>query len=392
MIRIIYIYLLILVLVTSIWAQKTLSVLYFENTKDNPEYQWLHKGLADMLITDLAGTPGIKIIERESLEKILNEQALSLSGLMEDNPAIEVGKLLQAEILVYGTYLINDDNLRVDLRITEVGSANIISAFHVLGDPDDLIELTAELAIKIRESLSLKTPPVPKSPETQSVEALAEFYKGLDLLDHQRYEEAQVQFKLANKLDPLFYKAQKSLADSYKFLKAFKEFRQQREIAELYLKVNRLEARINSKEWVTFSDIVQSPQYQSMSMEEQQKFNNEHNEYLLCQTRAQCIWHTMITLWEIGNKTGSYFADKELERSLYQSVVSIGDDAREKYRSDSFFPEILYFRMVALYSLNDYKNLKESAEEFMINHPDFRMIETVEDYYQKALDKQKQEQ
>ena len=44
-----------------------------------------------MLLTDLAGIPGIKIVEREALEKILNEQALSLSGLMEDNPAIELG-------------------------------------------------------------------------------------------------------------------------------------------------------------------------------------------------------------------------------------------------------------------------------------------------------------
>ena len=90
-------------------AQKVLSILYFDNTTADMEYQWLSKGLADMIISDLNGLPGIKIIERESLEKVLQEQALSLTGLTEEGSVAKIGKLLQADQLIYGAYILNDD-------------------------------------------------------------------------------------------------------------------------------------------------------------------------------------------------------------------------------------------------------------------------------------------
>jgi TolB-like protein len=38
--------------------RETVSVLYFENISKNRDYDWLSKGMADMLITDLAGRRG----------------------------------------------------------------------------------------------------------------------------------------------------------------------------------------------------------------------------------------------------------------------------------------------------------------------------------------------
>ena len=48
---------LIVMLALAVSAQadgRVVSVLYFENTTGNADYAWLSKGLADMLITDLA--------------------------------------------------------------------------------------------------------------------------------------------------------------------------------------------------------------------------------------------------------------------------------------------------------------------------------------------------
>ena len=114
---------------TSISAQNIISVLYFDNTTADPEYQWLSKGLADMIISDLNGLPGIKIIERESLEKVLQEQALSLTGLTEEGSAAEIGKLLQADQLIYGAYILNDDLIRIDLKLVSVESGTILYAY-----------------------------------------------------------------------------------------------------------------------------------------------------------------------------------------------------------------------------------------------------------------------
>ncbi len=49
----------------------TLSVLYFENNSRSKELNWLSKGLTDMLISDIAGTGSIQVVQRENLQKIL---------------------------------------------------------------------------------------------------------------------------------------------------------------------------------------------------------------------------------------------------------------------------------------------------------------------------------
>jgi len=77
---------------------ETVSVLYFENTTKNEEFAWLSKGIADMLITDIA--PYIDVVERENLQKVLQEQKLALSGLGAEDNAVELGQLLNARKIV----------------------------------------------------------------------------------------------------------------------------------------------------------------------------------------------------------------------------------------------------------------------------------------------------
>ncbi len=381
-----YILIFLLILYSSISAQNTLSVLYFENTTADTEYQWLSKGLADMLISDLSGIPDIKIIERESLEKVLQEQALSLTGLTEEGSAVEVGKLLQADQLIYGAYIVNDDVIRIDMKLVAVESGTILHALDVKGDIDDIFELETELVTDLRLHLNLKERPVPRKPDTKSVDALARYYTGIDHLDHKRYAQAETEFTKATELDPLFYRAQEGLAEAYKFLKAFKKHRQQREIAQLYAKINNLRERIEAPKFFTFADIVMSPQYQSLTPEQQQEWNATHNEYLICNTPAQCTWNIMLTLDEIGRKSAGYFNDTDLEQKMWQQITDIGENSRTIYANDPFLSEILYIQLLALYSQKEYQQLKSKAEEFLMTYPDYRMIETVEDWYEKALE------
>jgi TolB-like protein len=381
-----YIFLGLLTIPCLISAQNTISILYFDNTTADPEYQWLSKGLADMLISDLSGLQEVKIIERASLEKVLEEQALSLTGLTDQGSAVEVGKLLQANQLIYGAYILNDDIIRIDIKLVSVESSAILYAFDVRGDIEDIFELETELVTNFSQQLNLKEQPVPKQPETKSVEALASYYIAIDHLDHKRYTQAESEFIRATELDPLFYRAQEGLADAYKFLNAFKKHRQQREIAQLYAKVNNLRERIEAPKFFTFADIVMSPQYQALTPEQQQELNASHNEYLICSSPAQCSWNIMLTLDEIGRKSAEYFNDSDLQAKMLQQVVDIAENSRTIYSNDPFLSEILYIQLLAYYSQEDYQHLKSKSEEFLITYPDYRMIETVEGWYEKSLE------
>ncbi len=338
-----------------------------------------------MLISDLNGLPGITIIERESLEKILHEQAMSLTGLTEESSA-EIGKLLQANQLIYGSYIITDDNIRIDLKLVNVESGSIAYTTNANGEIDDIFVLQTRLTANIRDYLQLGQRAVPRQAETKSISALASYYTGIDHLDNQRYSQAEIEFKKATEIDPLFYRAQDGLADSYKFLKAFKKQRQQREIAGLYAKINNLHERIAAPQWHSFADIVQSPQYRALTPAQQQEWNASHNEYLICSTPAQCTWHIMLTLDEIARKSAEYFDDTTLQQKMWHRIDEIGEESRTIYANDPFLSEILYIQLLAYYSLNDYSRLKSKAEEFMMTYPDYRMIEAVEGWYEHALE------
>jgi TolB-like protein len=369
-----------------LYSQNTLSILYFENTTADPEYQWLSKGLADMLISDLSGLSGIKIIERASIEKVLEEQALGMTGLTDEGSAVEIGKLLQANQLIYGAYILNDDIIRIDIKLVSVETGTVLYAVDVKGDIDDIFELETELITNLRQKLNLNEKTVPKKSATKSVDALASYYIAIDHLDHNRYTEAENEFIKATELDPLFYRAQAGLAEAYKFLKAFKKHRQQREIAQLYAKVNNLKERIESPKFYTFGDIVMSPQYQALTPQQQQEWNATHNEYLICNTPAQCTWNIMLTLDDIGRKSADYFNDSELQKKMWLQILEIAEDSRTTYVNDPFLSEILYIQLLVYYSQQDYPQLKSKSEAFLMSYPEYRMIETVEDWYEKALE------
>ncbi|MDG4551112.1 MAG: FlgO family outer membrane protein [Candidatus Contendobacter sp.] len=83
--------------------------------------------LQEKLITSLVNK-GIKVVERGQLEKVLKEQQLSYSGLVDLSSAQQIGKLLGAGGIVLGTITDQGNAVAVNSRLVEVGTADIVAA------------------------------------------------------------------------------------------------------------------------------------------------------------------------------------------------------------------------------------------------------------------------
>lgn len=365
---------------------KTVSILYFDNTRGAEKYQWLRKGLADMLITDLAPVSGIKVVEREALEKIMKEQALALSGAIDEKQALQVGKLLNAEKLISGSYIVTGRKIRVDAKITDMESGQIIGSAKEEGKLRSIFDLKAQLTKQLLALLVPSAQSKSSDHETTSFEALQTYYEGITFLDNGQIDQAIKKFAQAQELDPLYLKPQKGLLAAYQFLKDFKKLRQQREILKLYQFADQLRIRLRSKPWQTYADIVKKANYSTMSPQELKAFNEKNAIYAQCNTPAQCTWRLMITLQEIGFKAEQNFNDPKLSNKLYWQVVQIAEKAREEFTNDEFINEILYFEIIALHFLKEFNILKDRSEKFLMKYPDYRMISAVEDFYKLALD------
>jgi TolB-like protein len=367
-------------------ANEVVSVLYFENTTQNSDYDWISKGLADMLITDLAQAGPLIVVEREALEKFLKEQALSLSGIMEENRAVKVGKLLDANQLVYGSYIINGKDIRIDARIANVSTGAITAGIETSGKIKKIFELEKALAQKILGQFSITVPLQATAQETMAFDALQTYYEGISLFDKGDIQQALEKFLKAKDLDPLSLKPQEGLAAAYQFLKDFQKLRQQREITRLYQLADQLNARLKADAWKTYADLVREKNYVALSPQEQEKFNQTYQAYVVVNTPAQCAWRVMVTFVEIGQLSVSYFNDTATQKKLNAENVRIAEKTKGLFPGDPFLSEILYMQIVSLNQLGRYQELKPAAESFMTAYPDYRMIQGVEDYYKKALE------
>src|SRR5262245_44888867 len=56
---------------------------------------------SDVLITGLLEGEQVRVIERQQLSKLLDEQKLQHSGVTDQSSAVDVGKLANADYLVY---------------------------------------------------------------------------------------------------------------------------------------------------------------------------------------------------------------------------------------------------------------------------------------------------
>ena len=83
---------------------------------------------------------GINVIDRMHLDKVLSEQKLSLSGLMEKQDYQKIGKLVNADVILWGSLsLVKQIGKRrgeISIRLIDVGTGTIV--YTSLGEKSDV--------------------------------------------------------------------------------------------------------------------------------------------------------------------------------------------------------------------------------------------------------------
>ncbi len=151
--------------VDDVIAQKkvTVAVLYFDNLSEDKKWEPLSKGIADMLITDMAKIKQLRVVERSQLEKIVKEIQLQGTKYFDQKTAQKLGSGLGASIVCTGSYMVLDD-ITMNVRIVDVGTGEILQAETVTGRKNDWLRLKAELFSKLLSGLKVK-PDVEKNGE-----------------------------------------------------------------------------------------------------------------------------------------------------------------------------------------------------------------------------------
>ena len=105
---------------------KNIAVIDFTDVHSNVTE--LGRFVAEELSTSMVLTPNnFSVIDRSHLKYILNEQKLSISGLMDPKNTIKIGKLAGVDALVLGTITPFGDNVRLTVKVLDTKTAHLVT-------------------------------------------------------------------------------------------------------------------------------------------------------------------------------------------------------------------------------------------------------------------------
>jgi len=212
-----------------------LAVLKFINTTAQDQadfFQPWEYGIAAMLTTDLEKTAMFNIVDRERLNDILLEQDLHSSGLVDPKTAVKVGKLVAAEYILAGTYMVVGDNLKMTAQVFSIQKGIQLGAVSATGKTNDFFLVEKDLFTHVTKTLRVmldeaKRVKILREVETKSVLASLNNYSGeIAVIEARKMKKlgkgnesakfldnAKQKFRDALQYDPKYERAKKNLAE-----------------------------------------------------------------------------------------------------------------------------------------------------------------------------------
>ena len=141
--------------VTQVGSRLSIAVMPFETKGQAQEFEFT---LMEKLITQLVNLRRFRVIERGAMDQVMNEQALGMSGMVDEETAVEVGKLAGADVIVVGSINIAEGFGKVSARGIDTETAEMIVAKESqTSEPSmsNLESLVENIAILIYNALPL---------------------------------------------------------------------------------------------------------------------------------------------------------------------------------------------------------------------------------------------
>jgi curli biogenesis system outer membrane secretion channel CsgG len=196
-----------------------IAVMPFDNGgsygQDKENFDALQKGIAGMLISELSANPAARVVEREQIQKLIEEQNLGASGRVDPQTAAKIGKLVGARYVVLGSFIDFYGDFRVDARLVNVETSEIVKVEKDQAQRDHLFQIIQNVAGHLMKDANL--PALPKQAADQRMsrqiptEALTFYSRALLYQDRGQKDKAVEMYQKALAVFPDYAEAQQGL-------------------------------------------------------------------------------------------------------------------------------------------------------------------------------------
>lgn len=112
--------------------------------------------VSDLLFASLAEHPDLWLVDRVDIEKVLSEQELSASGMVNPAQAVRIGFLTGAKVLITGSVLEVDKDILLLVKIIGTETTRVLGVSVGGTAKSELGPLVTELSVKVVETLRQK--------------------------------------------------------------------------------------------------------------------------------------------------------------------------------------------------------------------------------------------
>ena len=192
---------------------RTIAVLPLRFSGSDTTLKVLERGFADLLITDLARSSQLTLVERSRIQALIDEIKLHQTGSTDAATNVRAGKLVRAGRVVQGAILqVDSTNLRVDAAVVDVTTSQVQGATQAADQLEQLFSLEKKIALdlftQLGVTLTVAERTLIEQRPTRSLQAFLAYSRGLTAEDEGRYDDASRYFDQAVRLDPGFAAAQ----------------------------------------------------------------------------------------------------------------------------------------------------------------------------------------
>lgn len=171
----------------------------------------LGKAISSMLITEFSTREGIRVIERQELQSLLEEQRLALSGRVDESSAAEVGRLIGAQYVIAGQATSIANLLRMDIRAVDVETSQVLGAQRLTDQTTELLSMVVQIADVFASELDLEAPASRPTVEAIPVQATIAFSRAVDFEDRGDTDRAVEFYRTTLEIHPGHQGAQDAL-------------------------------------------------------------------------------------------------------------------------------------------------------------------------------------
>ena len=198
-----------------------IAVMPFEDGgsygQDSEDFEALTVGIQQMLLTEFAMNDQLRVVERSRIKEILSELELGESGKVDENTAAQIGRLVGARYMIFGSFIDWYGDFRLNVRVVNVETGEIVKVERGRDKRENMFTIVEDVANRLMSELDL--PPLPRQAMQERrersqripAEAVRLYTKALFYADRGDTERATELFSQVTQEFPEYTEAQEAL-------------------------------------------------------------------------------------------------------------------------------------------------------------------------------------